>query len=76
MTVWLAIAVTMLVATLLLSGCVAYILVSLARTAPLLGTRLGLTELQVIRVSDTPRPSRRHHRRHAELRLRPVVLPA
>ena len=74
MTVWLAIAVTMLVATLLLSGCVAYILVSLSRTAPLLGTRLGLAKLQVIRVSDTPRRIRR--RRHAELRLRPAVLPA
>jgi hypothetical protein len=72
MTVWLAIAVTMLVATLFLSGCVAYILVSLSRTAPLLGTRLGLVELQVIRVSDAPQPARRP--RHAELRLRPVVL--
>jgi hypothetical protein len=74
MTLWLAIAVTMLAATLLLSGCVAYVLVSLSRAAPLLGTRLGIAELQVIRVSDAPRPARR--RRHAELRLRPVVLQA
>ena len=72
MTVWLAIAVTMLAAIMLLSGCVAYILLSLSQTAPLLGTRLGLVELQVIRVSDIPRPARRRH--HAELRLRPVAL--
>ena len=74
MTVWLAIAVTMLVATLFLSGCVAYILVSLSRTAPLLGTRLGLAEFQVIRVSRAPRPVCRQRR--AQLRLRPSVLPA
>jgi hypothetical protein len=74
MTVWLAIAVTMLVATLLLSGCVAYILISLSRTAPLLGTRLGLAGLQAIRVSDTPRPARRSRR--TQVRFRPIVLPA
>jgi hypothetical protein len=72
MTVWLAIAATMIVATLSLSGCVAYILISLSRSAPLLGTRLGRAELQVIKVSDAPRPAHRH-RRH-QLRLRPATL--
>jgi hypothetical protein len=74
MTVWLAIAVIMLVATLCLSGSVAYVLISLSRTAPLLGTRLGRVELQVIRVSDAPRPVRRQRR--ARHRLRPLALPA
>ncbi len=73
MTIWLAIAVIMTAATLGISGCVVYILTSLSRTAPLLGTRLGVAELQVVRVSDTPR--QRHRARRAPLRLRPVALP-
>jgi len=60
MTVWLAVAVALIAATLSLAGCVAYILISLSRTAPLLGTRLGLAEFQVIRISRHPRqPARR-----------------
>jgi hypothetical protein len=71
MTIWLAIAVTTLAATLSLSGCVAYILISLSRTAPLLSTRLGLAELRVIKVTSTPRRARLQH-----LQLRPLALPA
>jgi hypothetical protein len=74
MTVWIAIAMIMIAATLGVSACLAYILISLSRTAPLLGARVGLTEFQVIKVSDTPRPARRN-RRH-QLRLRPIAIPA
>ncbi len=74
MTVWFAIAVIAVAATLCVSGCLAYILISLSRTAPLLGTRLGLAELQIIKVSDTRRPERRYRR--PQLRLRPAALPA
>jgi len=74
MTIWLAIAVILIAATLTLSGCVAYILISLSRAAPLLGTRLGTAELQVIKLSHTPRPTHRARRRH--FRLRSSALPA
>jgi len=66
--------VIMIAATLLLSGCLAYILVSLSRAAPLLGTRFGVAELQVIKVSATPRPTRRSRQPHLQLRSR--ALPA
>ena len=69
MTIWLAIAVTMIAATLTLSACIAYILISLSRTAPLLGTRLGLAELQLIKVSATPRRPYRARRTQRQLRL-------
>ncbi len=75
MTVWLTIAVASIAATLSFSGCIAYILISLSRSAPLLGTRLGLAELQVIKVAHgTRRPARRYSQ--AQLRLRAAVLPA
>jgi hypothetical protein len=74
MTVWFAIAVIVIAAILSFSGCVAYILISLSRSAPLLGTRLGLAGLQVIKISDTRRPARRYRR--PQLRLRPATLPA
>jgi hypothetical protein len=74
MTVWFAIAVIVIAATLCVSGCLAYVLISLSRTAPLLGTRLGLAELQIIKVSDAQRPARRF--RHPQLRLHPAGLPA
>jgi hypothetical protein len=74
MTIWLTIAVITIAATLSLSGCVAYILISLSHAAPLLGTRLGVTELQVIKVSSTPRPARRTRVRRLPLRTR--ALPA
>ena len=70
MTIWLTIAVIMITAMLTLSGCMAYILISLSRTAPLLGTRLGVAELQVIKVTKTPRPARRTRKRHLQLRAR------
>lgn len=74
MTVWLAIALVLIAATLGVSGCVAYIMITLVRTAALLGTRLGVAELQVIEVS-IEQPRRRRPR--AQLRrLRPGVLPA
>jgi len=74
MTVWLAIAVALIAATLSLSGCIAYILISLSRTAPLLGARLGLVEFQVVNVSSRPRrPARRHSQ--AQLRIRTAALP-
>jgi ABC-type proline/glycine betaine transport system permease subunit len=75
MTVWLAIAVVLIAATLGVSGCVAYIVISLSRTAPLLGTRLGLAAVQIIKVSSQPRRPARRHRR-AQLRVRAAVLPA
>ena len=74
MTIWLAIAVILIAATLTLAGCIAYILISLSRAAPLLGTRLGAAELQVIEVSYAPRPAHRARRRH--LRVRSRALPA
>ena len=74
MTIWLAIAAIMIAATLLLSGCLAYILISLSRAAPLLGTRLGFAELQVIKVSAAPRAMRRA--RQICLQLRARALPA
>lgn len=74
MTIWLAIAVILIAATLTLSGCIAYILISLSRAAPLLGTRLGAAELQVIKLSHTPRRAHRARRRH--LRIRSSALPA
>jgi hypothetical protein len=74
MTVWFAIAVITITATLSFFGCVAYILISLSRAAPLLDTRLGLTELQVIKVSEARRPLRRHRR--PQLRLRPLAIAA
>jgi hypothetical protein len=75
MTVWLAIAVALIAASLSISGCVAYILISLSRTAPLLGTRLGLAQIEVIKVASQPRQLARRCRR-AELRTRTAVLPA
>jgi hypothetical protein len=75
MTVWLAIAVALIAASLSISGCVAYILISLSRTAPLLGTRLGLAQVEVIKVANQPRRLARRDRR-AELRIRTTVLPA
>ena len=74
MTVGFAIAVIVIAATLSFSGCVAYILISLSRTAPLLGTRLGLAELQLIKVSDARRTAPRYRR--PQLRYRPAALPA
>jgi len=75
MTVWLAIAIALIAATLGVGGCIAYILISLSRTAPLLGTRLGLADVQVIKVASQPR--RRVRRpREAQLRIRTAVLPA
>jgi hypothetical protein len=74
MTIWLAIATIMIAATLLLAGCLAYILISLSRTAPLLGTRLGAAELQVIKVSAMPRARRRGRQQPAALRAQ--ALPA
>ena len=74
MTVWFAIAVIVIAAMLGVSGCLAYVLISLSRTAPLLGARLGRAELQIIKVSDTRRPARRYRR--PQLRLRPAALPA
>jgi len=74
MTIWLDIAVILIAATLTLSGCIAYILISLSRAAPLLGTRLGAAELQVIKMSHTPQPAR--DARQRQLRLRSSALPA
>src|SRR5262249_39978771 len=65
MTVWLAIALALIAATLGISGCVAYIVITLTRAAALLGTRLGVAELQIIKVSIEPS---RRRRQHAELR--------
>ena len=74
MTVWFAIAVALIAATLSISGCIAYILISLSRTAPLLGTRLGLAEFQVVKISSQPRrPARRY--RQTRLRIRAAALP-
>jgi putative copper export protein len=75
MTVWFAVAMALIVATLGVSGCVAYILISLSRTAPLLGTRLGVAEFQLIKLSRQPRQPARP-RRQAQLRIRTAVLPA
>lgn len=74
MTIWLTIEMIMVAVTLLLSGCLAYILISLSRAASLLGTRLGVAELQVIKLSATPRAARRARRPHSQLRTR--ALPA
>jgi uncharacterized membrane protein len=74
MTVWLAIAVVLIAVALGISGCVAYIVISLSRTAPLLGTRLGLADVQVIKVTSQPQRRARPHR--AQLRVRAAVLQA
>jgi hypothetical protein len=74
MTVWLAIAVIMIVVTLGVSGCLAYILISLSRTAPLLGARVGVGHFQVVRMSDAPHSSRRARR--PQPRLRPITITA
>ena len=75
MTVWLAVAVVLLAATSGFSGCVAYILISLSRTAPLLGTRLGVAEFRVIKVSSHPRQPVRRRRQAHQLRARTAILP-
>ena len=74
MTIWLAIAFALIAATLGVSGCIAYILIAFTRTADLLGTRLGVAELQVIKLTVEP-PTRRQPRA-APLRLRTGALPA
>jgi uncharacterized membrane protein YccF (DUF307 family) len=76
MTVWLTTAVALIAATLGVSGCVAYILISLSRTAPLLGTRLGVAEFRIIKVSSHPRQPIRRRRQAQQLRTRTAVLPA
>ena len=72
MTIWLAIVVTVIAATLSLCGCIAFILISLSSAAPLLSTRLGVAELQVIKVSSAPRPARRTWQRKLRLRALPA----
>jgi hypothetical protein len=72
MTIWLAIEMIMAAAALLLSGCLAYILISLSRASSLLGTRFGVAELQAIKVSATPRPMRRARQPLSRLQTRAV----